>query len=97
MLAASGPAQQRSNATILQVMSGLKRVEDQKYEMKKLSSTNNLEPCQTDGKEGGKEDVGSKNADGNGNESIKRESDSTDKKVRFYFLGWIECIMGPER
>ena len=95
MLAASGPAQQRSNATILQVMSGLKRVEDQKYEMKKLSSTNNLEPCQTDGKEGGKEDVGSKNADGNGNESIKRESDSTDKKVRFYFLGWIECIMGP--
>jgi len=63
------------------VMSGLKRVEDQKYEMKKLSSTNNLEPCQTDGKEGGKEDVGSKNADGNGNESIKRESDSTDKKA----------------
>ena len=63
-------------------MSGLKRVEDQKYEMKKLSSTTNLDPCQTGGKETSEETLGCKNLDRNGKGSIKRERNSSDTKVR---------------
>ena len=62
-----------------QVMSGLKRVEDQKMEMKKSSSTTSLDPEPTASKE--VSELGSgKNQDRNGSGSIKRKS--SDKKVR---------------
>ena len=60
-------------------MSGLKRVEDQKIEMKKSPSTTSLDPSQTASKEAS-EVGGGKNQDRNGNGSIKRNS--SDKKVR---------------
>ena len=63
-------------------MSGLKRVEDQKMELKKSSSTSSLDPAQTAGKEVS-ELGGGKNQDRNGNGSIKRNS--SDKKVRKRF------------
>ena len=62
-----------------QVMSGLKRVEDQKMELKKSSSTSSLDPAQTASKEVS-ELGGGKNQDRNGNGSIK--GNSSDKKVR---------------
>ena len=64
-------------------MSGLKRVEDQKTEMKKSSSTTSLDPSQSASKEVS-ELGGGKNQDRNGNGSIKRNS--SDKKVRKRFL-----------
>ena len=66
-----------------QVMSGLKRVEDQKLELKKSSSTSSLDPAQTASKEVS-ELGGGKNQDRNGKGSIKRNS--SDKKVRKSFL-----------
>ena len=57
----------------LQVMSGLKRVEDQKMEMKKSSSTSSLDPEQTASKE--VSELGSdKNQDRTGPGSIKGKS-----------------------
>ena len=70
-------------------MSGLKRVEDQKMEMKKSPSTTSLDPSQTASKEvsetgAGTGAGGGKNQDRNGNGSVKRNS--SDKKVRKSFL-----------
>ena len=68
-------------------MSGLKRVEDQKMEMKKSPSTTSLDPSQTASKEVNETGAGAgggKNQDRNGNGSVKRNS--SDKKVRKSFL-----------
>ena len=64
-------------------MSGLKRVEDQKMEMKKSSSATSLDPEQTASKEASELESG-KNLERNGKGSIKRNS--SDKKVRTRFL-----------
>ena len=61
-------------------MSGLKRVEDQKMEMKKSSSSSSLDPAQTASKDVSEQLGGGKNPDRNGNRSVERNS--SDKKVR---------------
>ena len=64
-------------------MSGLKRVEDQRMELKKSCSTSSLDPAEADSKEVSEREPGAKNKDRNGNGSIKRNS--SDKKVRKKF------------
>ena len=64
-------------------MSGLKRVEDQKIEMKKSWSSSSLDPAETESKEVSEAEQGAKNKDRNGGGSIKRNS--SDKKVREKF------------